>query len=352
MTHGLIVKKSFLIKSDNINFSIYNMPESVMVNESGDCWINQSQIITVSVYGEHGNYPMNASIGIFGCGLNITINEKCAVEEGYWIEDGVYNISISPKQAGTITIMVINLTYNLSNSKDFIIMGLFGFAQTSYLEDKVIIIGRTEKIIFQIRYGQYAEVHLTWVNELWTDSKCINQTMGDNTAGNGLNGIFEFDVTKDDIDDCIGYIIIVGSAGGHYVWDLIEIQEPIYIPPPNINGTTIVKSNFNYNFSFVTTIPDKREVSYYIEWGDGQITNWTSLLESGNPYVENHSWMNKGLYLIKAIARDAFGTQSQTSEHLIIVIKSRTDNNFWIMRFLEWFPLLERLFQILFHEYF
>jgi hypothetical protein len=67
------------------------MPERVMVNESGDCWINQSNQIAISVFGETDNHSMNASIEISGCGLSISIDEKYAVEEGYWIEEGMYN---------------------------------------------------------------------------------------------------------------------------------------------------------------------------------------------------------------------------------------------------------------------
>ena len=330
--------------NDSINFSVYNIPESVMVNESGDCWINQSKTITVNVYSEPGNYPMNATILISGCGLNISIDERYAIYEGFWIEDGVYILDISPKQAGTLTITIINMTYNLNASRDFLIKGLNGYAWTSKGKDKVIIIGRTEKIIFSVDYGQYAHVHLTWVNEFWNDVVCINHTIGDNTAGNGMNGEFEFIIDEDDLDDGDGYIIIVGRAGGCYVWDLIEVLEPIYIPPPDIEGPNTGKPGIIYEFSFVTNIPDDGELSYYIDWGDEQVTNWTPLLESGIPYVENHTWINQGTYFIRAKAKDIFNTESNWTDFKIEILRTRaTTNTVWYYWFLERFLMLEKL---------
>lgn len=341
---GFNVEKSFFV-NDSINFSVYNIPENVMVNESGDCWINQSKMITVEVYSEPGNYPMNASILISGCGLNISIEERYAIDEGFWIEDGVYKIDLSPKQSGTITITVINMSYNLNASKDFSIKGLTGYAWTSEGKDKVIIFGRTEKIIFMINYGQYAHVHLTWVNKFWTDAVFINQTNGDNTQGNGMNGEFWFIIDEDDFIDSSGLIIIVGKAGGYYLWDLIEVLEPIHIPPPEIEGPNTGKPDISYEFSFVTNISEDVEVSYYIDWGDGEVTNWTQLLESGIPYVENHTWMTQGIYTLRAKARDGYNTESNWTEFKIKI--PRTTTYQWYHWIFERFPLLERLLYLL-----
>ena len=343
---GFDVENSFFIMNESINFSVSNIPESVMVNESGDCWINQSKTITVEVYSEPGNNPMNASILISGCGLNISIEERYAIDEGFWIEDGIYIINISPKQAGTLKITVINMSYNINASKDFLIKGLTGYTWTSEGKDKIIIFGRTEKIIFMINNGQYACVHLTWVNEFWTDAVCINQTIGDNTLGNGMNGEFWFIIDENDFIDSSGYIIIVGKAGGYYLWDLIEILEPIHIPPPDIEGPNTGKPDICYEFTFVTNISGGVEVSYYIDWGDGQVTDWTDFLESGVPYVENHTWINKGTYLIRAKAKDGYNTESNWTDFKIKIPRTKTYQ--WYHWLLDHFPLLERLLNIIF----
>jgi hypothetical protein len=53
---------------------------------------------------------MNASIYITGCGLDIEIDEEDAKDDGYWVSDGVYQVDVSPKTAGVVTITADNDT--------------------------------------------------------------------------------------------------------------------------------------------------------------------------------------------------------------------------------------------------
>jgi hypothetical protein len=340
MTLGLNVDKSYLIKSGIINFSIYNLPEYVMVNESDDCWINQSEIITVTVYEESGNYSMNATIVITGCGLNISIDERYAVEEGYWVEDGGYNIGISPKYGGILTIMVINMTYNLNTSKDFIINGLTGSAKTSQGEDKVIIIGRNEKIIFHVSYGQCADVHLTWVDELWTDSKCINKTIGDNTCGNGLDGVFELTPNVHDLD-YVGYIVVVAEAGSLYVWDLIEVRV-CYIPPPEIFGPKSGKVGVKYDYHFI--IPNVTycdDIRLRVDWEDTGPGKWSGPYEPGENVTLNYRWQKEGDYKIMAQVQDVFGTMSEWGTFEVTIPRARASMSSLFLSFVERFPIIQ-----------
>jgi parallel beta-helix repeat protein len=263
--------------NDTINISVFNIPEDVMVNESGDCWINQSVNITIRVYRESDNLSMNASIEITGCGLNIIIDEQDAVEAGYWIDDGTYKLNISPKQAGTLSISVMNTTYHLNASRNFNIKGLNGNAWTSSGSDKTIILGNTEKLVFQIVYGHFADVHLTWVNAEWNDAKCINKTIGDNTENNGLNGIFKFIIDEDDFANGIGYIIIVGKAADYYVWDVIEIRA---------HKTFYVGGNEPGNYTRIQDAIDNTS--------DGDIV---FVYDDSSPYYENIR-INNSIHLI------------------------------------------------------
>ena len=62
------------------------------------------------------------------------------------------------------------------------------------------------------------------------------------------------------------------------------------------------KTGVKYNYTFNSIDPDDDDISYYINWGDGQIHKWIGTYESGENVVFNHSWNSIGLYKIKVIA--------------------------------------------------
>jgi hypothetical protein len=201
-----------------------DMVEEVLVSEDTACeWHNDSTIITINVFGDSADTYMNASIEITGCGLDISIDEDDAIDDGYWIDDGIYEVEISPKTAGIVTITVTNDTDEKTTSKDYTITGLYGSVTTSVGDDLEIPVESEEKITATITNGQYSEVHVTYYDEDWVFISCLNDSVGDNTAGNGLNGIFEFDITADDIDDGVGYIVVAASAGSNYLYDIVEV---------------------------------------------------------------------------------------------------------------------------------
>jgi PKD repeat protein len=218
--------------ADDLNILVYNMPNAVMINDSDkNIWFNISQKITIEIYGENPDNPMNASISIMGCGLNVFIDEDEAVEKDYFIDNGTYEVNISPKTAGTLTIAVTNRTENKEGSRDFNMVGLCGSVTTSVGDDKKITFGTTETIAIVITNVYYCEIHLTWFDKNWDNAIFINETLGDNTPGNGLNGEFEFVVTENDIPYDFGYIVLATKAGygahTYYTYDIVEIEKPI-----------------------------------------------------------------------------------------------------------------------------
>ena len=86
-------------------------------------------------------------------------------------------------------------------------------------------------------------------------------------------------------------------------------------------------------------------MSYYIEWGDGDITDWTGFQSSGEPYSENHTWATKGTYIIKAKAKDPDGLESEWSELKVIMPHSYKNQFWWFNGMLDRFPLLQRLLE-------
>jgi outer membrane protein assembly factor BamB len=112
---------------------------------------------------------------------------------------------------------------------------------------------------------------------------------------------------------------------------------------PDIDGPTSGKPNTPYTYSFTSIDPDNDQVSYYIEWDDGNITDWTAPKPSGEPYTESHIWDTKGTYTIKAKAKDTDGYESDWGTLTVTMPRDKSTDNMLLLRILERFPLLQRL---------
>ena len=106
--------------------------------------------------------------------------------------------------------------------------------------------------------------------------------------------------------------------------------------PPNtlssmIKGPETGKIRTPQEFTIKTTDPNKDNIYYYIEWGDGQIENWIGPYNSGEEIIISHLWSEQETYKIKAKAKDEYGEESDWNTIEITVPKSKiltkNDNN-------------------------
>jgi len=229
---------------DEMTVIVNDMVDEVSVTSvSSCCKRNATSTITIEVFGDAQSERWNASIEITGCGVDIEFDEEDAVDDGYYVSPGVYQVDISPKTSGTITITATNDTENKSVSKDFSVSGLFGTVTTSEGDDKEISVETTEKITMTVTNGQYAEVFLCYYDSDWLNPECLNDTIGDGTEGNGLNGVFEFTPDEEDLDH-VGYIVCTANAGEYWMYDVVEVA-PIHdlyvdiIDPTNTSLQTL-----------------------------------------------------------------------------------------------------------------
>ncbi len=83
-------------------------------------------------------------------------------------------------------------------------------------------------------------------------------------------------------------------------------------PPntPSITGPAQGKPGVAYLYTFTTTDPDGDVVYYYIDWGDGQVSEWVGPHQSGATATVTHQWTEKGTYTIQAKAKDVFDVES------------------------------------------
>lgn len=117
-------------------------------------------------------------------------------------------------------------------------------------------------------------------------------------------------------------------------------------PPsaPEIEGPTSGKDEIAYPYTFTSIDPDEDQVSYYIRWGDGTITDWTEFQNSGPPgYTESRSWSTEGEYTIAARAKDEHDTYSNWTELDVEIPRYKAVISPLFHWFLERYSLLERL---------
>jgi len=161
-----------------------------------------------------------------------------------------------------------------------------------------------------------------------------------------------------------GYIMsapAIGSDGTVYVgsWNdgtppygwgylhAINVLDPDAPSAPVIDGPTSGRVKKTYKFTFSSTSPLGRDVYYNIDWGDRSGTNWVGPYTSGEEVVINHSyiWLISRNYTIKAQAKDSENLWGPCSTFEIQISKPRNKviNGSSLLRFLERFPLFEKL---------
>jgi hypothetical protein len=120
-------------------------------------------------------------------------------------------------------------------------------------------------------------------------------------------------------------------------------------PPniPTITGKKSGKVNTSYKYDFSTMDPEGGLVYYYIDWGDGSSTGWTTPKKSGSTQEILHAWAEKGTYSIKIKAKDLFGAESDWATLTVTMPYSYNPMQQFLellfQRFPNTFPLLRQL---------
>jgi len=137
-------------------------------------------------------------------------------------------------------------------------------------------------------------------------------------------GTTEFDLNDVSVDSAQFVKIIDDDNGDPYEInpgvdiDAIQcLKTPITPsePPtvPEIDGPTLGKVGTECNFSFVSTDPEDKTISYFVDWGDETNSDWIGPYPSGEVVYESHVWTEKGDFEVKAKAMDNDNVQSPWS---------------------------------------
>ena len=95
--------------------------------------------------------------------------------------------------------------------------------------------------------------------------------------------------------------------------------------PNTPTGPTTLNTGQTGTYTTSATDPDNDQVQYRFDWGDGEISTWTNLVNSGTTASKTHSWTNTGTYQIKTQAKDEHGSTSSWSTGLVVIITASSE---------------------------
>lgn len=114
-----------------------------------------------------------------------------------------------------------------------------------------------------------------------------------------------------------------------------------------ISGPSSGKPKTEYDYTITTTDPDGEQIYYKMDWGDGTVTEWLGPFNSGVGVITSHKFNEKAIYKIRAKAIDINGYQTSWSDSFTVTMpRDRAVGNLLFFRFLNQFPLLNRLLSI------
>jgi len=158
-----------------------------------------------------------------------------------------------------------------------------------------------------------ADVELEWKDDeghsVWNDDY------------SNYNGYYEISVASGEIQ-----LTVYAEQYYTYQTEWLEILEneilwvniplyPTYNDPPeepNITGEANGKAGKDYDYTFVANDPDFNQIRFFIDWGDNT-SEWTDYQNPGEELIINHTWVEKGTYLVKAKTQDIHMAESNWS---------------------------------------
>jgi parallel beta-helix repeat protein len=117
------------------------------------------------------------------------------------------------------------------------------------------------------------------------------------------------------------------------------------IPPPEIviDGSSSGKVGIEYNYTFYPIFPESIIIYMWIDWGDGNSTGWIGPYSTDDIVTLNHSWSEKGTYLIQAKSKDLCREGGFSEPLKVTIPRTKASYNMLFEWLFERFPLLERL---------
>ena len=272
---------------------------------------NVSNISNVYYWIDWGDGDITDWIGPYNSNETVSISHE-------WDYDGIYQIIAKAKnQAGEIR----RIFYSLTLFSDF-----------KFFHPSIVWVDIIYKFTIHWEGFEYYMFD-------WGDGNLSGWFTGNISYKWSFPGIYELKLKAKDI------------YGYETPWSepyVITIT-PIGNQPPNltfVKGRAVGRPG-TYKYKFKTTDPDRDNVSYYIEWGDGTPDYLTGWYHSGEEITLEHTYSKFGKYMIRALAKDIYGLKGPWASFEVSIQRNSRVVNVLFLRFLEHFPMLEKLLFLL-----
>jgi len=148
-------------------------------------------------------------------------------------------------------------------------------------------------------------------------------------------------------EDGTVYIVSTHGANAYSYLRAYGLQESNSPPePPMITGEINGTVRTEYKYTFVAIDPDNNPVSYFIDWGDAR-NDETRVCASGEQATVKHKYQILGKYTIRAKAKDTLGEESDWATLEVTMPKNQQMSNMLFLRWLERFPILNQIVNLL-----
>jgi len=149
-----------------------------------------------------------------------------------------------------------------------------------------------------------------WINKQGTTKLCLRSSK----EINGIPPLFN-------INEVISFY---SYEKGNDYRPKLAVEYTIPNNPPNTpskpSGPESGEVGELLTYSTSATDPDGDQVRYKFDWGDGNQSDWTDWVDSGQSASESYSWNAPSTYHIKAKAQDTPGDESEWSLPLTVTI--------------------------------
>uniref|UniRef100_A0A7V3VUP4 PKD domain-containing protein n=1 Tax=candidate division WOR-3 bacterium TaxID=2052148 RepID=A0A7V3VUP4_UNCW3 len=168
--------------------------------------------------------------------------------------------------------------------------------------------------------GDSISIRFCWGNgdtSEWSNFVANNQIVTDSHSWNSTGTYYIKAQAKD----------IYGALSP---WSGIKVVNIVLNYPPNTPSKPIGPNsgyaNIIYTFKSSGTDPENDSIAIRFSWGDGNTSDWSPYIRSGDTTSMAHSWENPGSYTIRGQAKDTKGAISDWSDgHQILI--SQLPNN-------------------------
>jgi hypothetical protein len=129
-----------------------------------------------------------------------------------------------------------------------------------------------------------------------------------------------------------------------FVVTIIENDPPDI---PTIDGPNRGNAGVLHTYIFTSSDSDGDDVSYYVDWGDGSTSSWSSYQSSGTAYTVSHEWEKQGRYTIFAKAKDIYNAKSDWAQLYVDIPRNRAKHIDLFYQFFDRFPIFQGLIDLI-----